>query len=85
MIILFLRGISPHKLEWLGVILIAMGCGFIVMDPNSGRAENPENTSFSSLLPAAVDIISALFGAFYVLMIVKNKKEWPMCLLIFLL
>jgi drug/metabolite transporter (DMT)-like permease len=84
---LFLKGISPHKLEWLGVILITMGCSFIVMDPASGRTGSPvgESSPFNALVPAMVDIISAVFGAIYILLITRNKKTMPLNLMLFFL
>lgn len=82
-----MRGISPHRLEWLGVILITMGCSFIVMDPSAGRTTSSPDSggAFSELLPAMVDIISAIFGAAYVLLIVRNKETMPLCLMLFFL
>lgn len=74
-------GTRPHKLEMLGVLLALIGCVFMIIDPKAARIGNQP----TSVVPALLDIGSALFGALFFLMSVRNIKEIPICLLLLLM
>jgi len=74
-------GTRPTKNEIFGVSLALFGCLFMILDPKAAR--NSQQTS--SVVPALIDIGSAIFGAVYFLMSAKNIKDIPICLLISLM
>jgi drug/metabolite transporter (DMT)-like permease len=78
---LFCTGTVLSKKEWVGVLLVVIGCIFMIFDPKALRT-GVQNTD---LVAATVDICSAMFGAFYYLLSARNVKNVPIFFLIFMM
>jgi drug/metabolite transporter (DMT)-like permease len=74
-------GTKPHRYEVIGVLMVLIGCIFMVTDPNALRV----GVNSSSVVPAVLDAASAFFGAIYFLMSAKNVKSIPIFFLIFMM
>lgn len=79
--ILFVRGTTPDKREWLGVALALTGSFCMLMDKSSARLDG----SHGSIAPAVVDLASAVFGAFYFLLCARIVKQIPICFLVLIM
>lgn len=65
----------------IGVLLALVGCVFMITDPKAARV----STVQPSIMPALLDVGSAVFGAVFFLLSAKNVKRVPICLLLVLM
>ena len=63
----YIMGTIPSRKEWLGVLFAIIGMILLLHDPKAKRS-NPAISIQGELLPALVDLGSAFFGVFYIML-----------------
>ena len=82
MIIGFIGGSKIAKGEIIGFFVAIFGCMMIMTDPSAQRV-TVKYTHDQILFADGIDLIAAMFGAFYFLLSAKLVKDIPICSFIF--
>lgn len=85
-IVMFLlfTGVKITRYEFLGMLLAALGCFCLVMDPNAERTDSSQ-LEINKLWALVITFVSSIFGAIFLMLTARSAASLPIFLLLLVL